>query len=579
MKNGSPSMEHPDGHPLSEARVIEAEGRMTSSLEGTEGDVEETGDSFLVKDHLYNNMYSQNIEDGLNEPVQRTSTTVGIQSFAKTVAGSILKTAAAAGTLMQDAGLRKKGASVITSNASKAFRPIQQGLAQGAYGIQRGVETLFDGPRQVQHTLARLSKEYSQQRMKILLEKHRDESQDVQVGFVLYEDAPQELRGRLWMALIGQNGSGLVARFSKEYSKKEHHEIFLQRIVDMMIADEGSCEDHTLQLDALFVFQQAGKLHRVEPWTPEKEMFKNDLMESMTHIEWPLDTNVLDDDQYSTLLQISIGQEDVDDIISRDIHRTFPEHPLFGFEQGQKSLFNLLKAYSLHDLEVGYCQGMAFVAGLLLFYVPEQMAFKVFCRLMDEGDNGIGLRKLYLPGLVGLKDALDIFQYLMQTYLPKLKSHLETHGAVPVLYATQWLLSMFSCPFPVPFCARLIDIMLLQGNDNIMLRTAISVMAEFESELLIQDDFEALLTYLKVDPVTWDSTRLRRVMNAAINSPISDDELSFALERVTKHVSVHTECENLETRISTESDTSQSDEVPDDDEKSFGRNDSLQDNK
>ena len=52
-----------------------------------------------------------------------------------------------------------------------------------------------------------------------------------------------------------------------------------------------------------------------------------------------------------SLLQISIGQEETDDIISRDINRTFPEHPQFAFEQGQNALFRVLKAYSLHDLE------------------------------------------------------------------------------------------------------------------------------------------------------------------------------------------------------------------------------------
>ncbi len=42
-------------------------------------------------------------------------------------------------------------------------------------------------------------------------------------------------------------------------------------------------------------------------------------------------------------------------MITRDIHRTFPEHPQFGFAQGQQALFRVLKAYSLHDLEVGGC--------------------------------------------------------------------------------------------------------------------------------------------------------------------------------------------------------------------------------
>jgi hypothetical protein len=36
---------------------------------------------------------------------------------------------------------------------------------------------------------------------------------------------------------------------------------------------------------------------------------------------------------------------------------------------GQLALFNLLKAYSLMDSDVGYCQGLSFVAGILLMHV------------------------------------------------------------------------------------------------------------------------------------------------------------------------------------------------------------------
>jgi hypothetical protein len=34
-------------------------------------------------------------------------------------------------------------------------------------------------------------------------------------------------------------------------------------------------------------------------------------------------------------------------------------------------------------------------------------------------------------------------------------------------------------------------------------------------------DFEELLTFLKVEPVQWSPQRLRRVLNAAIASPIT----------------------------------------------------------
>lgn len=55
-------------------------------------------------------------------------------------------------------------------------------------------------------------------------------------------------------------------------------------------------------------------------------------------------------------------QQEIDEIIMRDINRTFPEHPFFGSTRGQTSLFRLLKAYSLQDIEAGYCQVCIFVS-------------------------------------------------------------------------------------------------------------------------------------------------------------------------------------------------------------------------
>ena len=58
-------------------------------------------------------------------------------------------------------------------------------------------------------------------------------------------------------------------------------------------------------------------------------------------------------------------------VIRRDIARTYPEHEFFKKKDGvgQESLFNVMKAYSIHDREVGYCQGSAFIVGLLLMQV------------------------------------------------------------------------------------------------------------------------------------------------------------------------------------------------------------------
>ncbi|KAF5841867.1 hypothetical protein DUNSADRAFT_10573 [Dunaliella salina] len=72
------------------------------------------------------------------------------------------------------------------------------------------------------------------------------------------------------------------------------------------------------------------------PWTPEQGLSEPCSPES------PL--ALLND------LPSCAEQQEIDEIIMRDINRTFPEHPFFGSAGGQTSLFRLLKAYSLQVL-------------------------------------------------------------------------------------------------------------------------------------------------------------------------------------------------------------------------------------
>ncbi len=68
---------------------------------------------------------------------------------------------------------------------------------------------------------------------------------------------------------------------------------------------------------------------------------------------------------------------------------------------------------------------MAFVAGVILMYLPEEPAFRVLCQLLDGAGVGVGLRSMYLPGLSGLKEELRMLDWLMERLMPELKQHLE----------------------------------------------------------------------------------------------------------------------------------------------------------
>lgn len=69
-------------------------------------------------------------------------------------------------------------------------------------------------------------------------------------------------------------------------------------------------------------------------------------------------------------------------VIGRDLSRTFPQLDMFKDDggEGQLAMGRVLKAYSLYDAHVGYCQGLAFLVGPLLMTMPENQTFCVFVR-------------------------------------------------------------------------------------------------------------------------------------------------------------------------------------------------------
>lgn len=60
--------------------------------------------------------------------------------------------------------------------------------------------------------------------------------------------------------------------------------------------------------------------------------------------------------------------------ITKDLKRTLPELNIFNIDHttGKNSLYNVLKAYSCYDNEIGYVQGMNYVAALLLIYIKDE---------------------------------------------------------------------------------------------------------------------------------------------------------------------------------------------------------------
>nr|XP_009671652.1 PREDICTED: TBC1 domain family member 1 isoform X4 [Struthio camelus australis] len=311
---------------------------------------------------------------------------------------------------------------------------------------------------------------------------------------------PLELR-ELWKKAIIQQI--LLLRMEKENQKLQASENNLQNrrlkldyeeitpclkdvtlIWEKMLSTPGRSK---IKFDVEKIHSAAGqgvpRHHRGEIWKFLAEQYH--LKHQFPSKQQPKDT------PYKELLKQLTSQQHA---ILIDLGRTFPTHPYFSAQlgAGQLSLYNILKAYSLLDQEVGYCQGLSFVAGVLLLHMSEEDAFKMLKFLMFD----MGLRKQYRPDMTILQIQMYQLSRLLHDYHRDLYNHLEEHEIGPSLYAAPWFLTMFASQFPLGFVARVFDMLFLQGSEAIF-KVALSLLGSHKPLILQHENLETIVDFIK----------------------------------------------------------------------------------
>ncbi|XP_046706396.1 neurofilament medium polypeptide [Silurus meridionalis] len=162
---------------------------------------------------------------------------------------------------------------------------------------------------------------------------------------------------------------------------------------------------------------------------------------------------------YKTL-ESSPGQQSWIDVIKRDTDRQFPFHEMFQSEDsfGQQGLLQVLKAYTEFRPDEGYCQAQGPVAAVLLMNMPMEEAFWCLVQISE----------LYLPGYYSpllegvLFDAAILFSVLKRT-CPAAYKHMQRQGVEPLMFATDWLMCLYSRHLPFNTLLRVWDLFFCNG--------------------------------------------------------------------------------------------------------------------
>ncbi|KAF8161110.1 rab-GTPase-TBC domain-containing protein [Crassisporium funariophilum] len=194
----------------------------------------------------------------------------------------------------------------------------------------------------------------------------------------------------------------------------------------------------------------------------------------------------------STYLRLLKETSTHEKAITRDLGRTFPHHDFFTDGQGigQENLFNVLKAYSLYDPQVGYCQGLPFIVAILLLNMPDEEAFSLLVRLMSVYD----LQGHFLPEMPKLQLRLFQFDRLIEELLPVLHVHFLRQGVKSSMFCSQWFLTLFSYRFPLEIVFRIYDNCLANGIEAIF-GFSVTLLKKNE-EALLALKFDEILAFM-----------------------------------------------------------------------------------
>lgn len=144
--------------------------------------------------------------------------------------------------------------------------------------------------------------------------------------------------------------------------------------------------------------------------------------------------------------------------IKKDLHRQFPSHEIFMKREGRQMLFNVLKAYAVHNREVGYCQAQGPIAALLLMHMPEEDAFWILVRISDHY-----LKEYYKPGLEKVQiDGHALFALFKKENSTAYKL-MVNQSIDPILYMTEWFMCVYARTLPWCTVLRVWDMFFCEG--------------------------------------------------------------------------------------------------------------------
>ena len=168
--------------------------------------------------------------------------------------------------------------------------------------------------------------------------------------------------------------------------------------------------------------------------------------------------------------------------IKKDLTRTFPDNVLFKYGNNYyNKLYHVLTAFSNYNKNIGYIQGLNFLAAHIIYFFDEEIDEFIFLdalihkfdleKILSTSNNNFFIKKLE-----------DINKYIKQK-MPKLSKYLIGMKLSYEFFTTNWLLTLFSNSMETKYLFIIWDYMIIFGW-KFFKCFVVAVLREFQNEIL-----------------------------------------------------------------------------------------------
>ena len=283
-----------------------------------------------------------------------------------------------------------------------------------------------------------------------------------------YEGIPNTLRGKIWLLCIG----------NKFCITKDYYDIGFKKSIQLLMK-----------------FSSKNNKNELYKEKDLNKLLKNNNEINESSDNFSKDFLILSEKtkkKYSQYISKTLDREKSIYEMDLDIERTFQYFGLFNKNSPlYENLREILRIFVVTRPDIGYVQGLSYIAGILLTQMDKFQAFTCFCNIILSPN----IFTFYRLDGIGIKKRLELFNDILKSSLINIYELFNKNLILPEHYLLEWIMTLYTRTFNIEIVLRIWDIYMIKGF-VVLYKVAVVIFIFLEKEL-INLDFSGILNKLK----------------------------------------------------------------------------------